>query len=163
MTGSPACWAAFGRILAAEYRDPERWAGHAFTVDAYAVQHPGEGSREAVRSVGVHLVSLHFTLERGMDPGLMARVRQGAAERLGESLPRLDPPADPGTCTVRDLLTGPGLQTPLPDAAEHARRSREWAEEAWRSWSDHHEAVARWADWLVAASPPGFPQGGVKR
>lgn len=163
MTSSPACWAAFGRVLAAEYRDPERWAVHSYTVDAYAVQHPGDRSRRAVQSVGVHLLTLHFTLEREMDPALMSRVRKGAAERLAEGITWLEPPADPPELDVSHLLAGPAFRNPLAETEAHARRAREWAEAAWRHWESHHDTVERWADWLVAASPPGFPHGGARR
>lgn len=163
MTASPACWAAFGRVIAAEYRDPARWQAHAFTVDAYAVQHPGDGSPAAVRSLGVHLITLHFTLERDMEPALMARVRKGAAERLGQGITRLEPPVRPVAVDVTHLLAEPGYQRPLHDPAEHRARARAWARSAWHSWAPHHDTVAGWADWLIAASPPGFPHGGVRR
>jgi hypothetical protein len=42
---SPACWAAYGEVVAREYSDSSYAALHGLTVDAYAVQHPGPGSR----------------------------------------------------------------------------------------------------------------------
>lgn len=163
MTGSPACWAAFGRVVAAEYQEPARWPAHSLTVDAYAVQHPGDGSARAARSVGVHLLTLHFTLERGLDPTWMARVRRGASERLRDGLTWLAPPEAPPEVDVTHLFTGPGYASVIADPHAHLRRAREWAEAAWHQWTAHHDTVARWAEWLLAASPPGFPAGGVLR
>jgi uncharacterized protein DUF5946 len=42
---SPACWAVFGEVLAAEYGDRTFWPAHHITVDAYAAQHPGTDGR----------------------------------------------------------------------------------------------------------------------
>jgi hypothetical protein len=58
MHSTPACWHAFGRVLAREYEDRAYFAVHHLTVDAYAVQHPGDAGPQAVQSVGVHLTRL---------------------------------------------------------------------------------------------------------
>ncbi len=42
MLSSPGCWAIYGEVLAREYERPAYMADHRLTVDAYAVQHPGE-------------------------------------------------------------------------------------------------------------------------
>jgi Family of unknown function (DUF5946) len=44
---SPACWAVFGEVLAAEYSDGTFWPAHRISVDAYAAQHPGTDGRPA--------------------------------------------------------------------------------------------------------------------
>jgi len=64
---APGCWALFNEVAVQQYEiasfDLRRLA-----VDAYAVQHPGTTDRRAVQSVAVHLISLHFVLERGLTP-----------------------------------------------------------------------------------------------
>jgi hypothetical protein len=67
MTSSPACWAAFGEVTAREYQTPELMSVHRLSVDAWAVQHPGDGSRRAIQSVGLHLARLRVQLEEGLE------------------------------------------------------------------------------------------------
>jgi hypothetical protein len=51
------CWAVFGEILAKEFNNPSYfYPAHRFTVDTYAVQHPGVPNRKSIQSVNVHLV-----------------------------------------------------------------------------------------------------------
>ena len=66
MSSSPACWGAFNTVLAREYADPELMKVHRLTVDAWAAQHPGDGSRRAIQSVGLHLARLMIQLETGL-------------------------------------------------------------------------------------------------
>lgn len=62
---SPGCWAVFGEVLAREYSDRRYWPVYQLTVDAYAVQHPGEPSRQTIQSAAIHLISLYSVLEAG--------------------------------------------------------------------------------------------------
>jgi hypothetical protein len=64
MLGSPGCWAAYGRVLEREYSDPVLFgAAHRLTVDAYALQHPGDPrERRAVQSFWLHGASLWLVL-----------------------------------------------------------------------------------------------------
>src|ERR1700688_1721358 len=48
---SPGCWAAYGEVLAREYRDYRLARLHRLTVDTYAVQHPGVNV-PAARKIG---------------------------------------------------------------------------------------------------------------
>lgn len=52
LESSPACWAAYGQVLAREYGTPALMDVHRLSVDACAVQHPGGHSRQAIRTVG---------------------------------------------------------------------------------------------------------------
>ena len=60
MLSSPGCWKAYGELLAREYGNPLLFgAVHRLTVDAYALQHPGNPSdRRATQSVWIHYVAL---------------------------------------------------------------------------------------------------------
>src|SRR5258708_15611979 len=62
LESSPGCWAAYGDVLAREYSDPRYMAAHRLTVDAYAIQHPGQPSPQTIQSVAVHLIGLYASL-----------------------------------------------------------------------------------------------------
>lgn len=126
--------------MAREYSDARFARVHRLTVDCYAVQHPGEPTPPAIRSVALHLMSLCAVLERGLDPGAATRLLQVAAEASIDFTP-LDPPAEPGAITVEDIVaaTTPG---------DHEEAVRAWSDSVWSAWSAHH---ARVRDWLDAA------------
>ena len=48
MVSSPACWAAYGAVLAREYGNPKYARLRRLTVDTYAVQHPGTESQQSI-------------------------------------------------------------------------------------------------------------------
>ena len=138
MTSSPACWHAFGLVLAREYASPEYFDVHRLSVDAYAVQHPGDDSRQAIQSVGLHLVRLYLFLERGLSPARANDAMLKAARRKASYvwLPR---PPTMGSVTVREVLAA-------QDVDEHKAAVHAWARAAWDAWSLHHVLVRRWAD-----------------
>jgi len=134
---APGCWQLFGEVLAREYSDFRYGRAHGLTVDAYAVQHPGEPSPHAIASVALHLQRLHWVLELGFDNQRATRAMQRAAERKRE-YSWLEPPPSVGAITVLEVHAAPGPE-------EHVERVRAWAEEAWRSWHVHHATVRSWA------------------
>jgi hypothetical protein len=136
MTSSPACWAAFGRILAAEYSDPRLMPAHRFSVDAFAVQHPGNSSRQAIQSVGLHLARLHFQLERNASPADANAFMLRVAARKAE-LPRLTPLSSFKVTTAQVQL--------LAGTSKHESAVREWAQSAWDDWASAHEFIKHWA------------------
>jgi hypothetical protein len=137
---SPSCWARYGDLLAAELSGrqggPPRW--HRLTVDAYAVQHPGEPGRRQTTSVCLHLVMLLLVLEEGMAPDL-ATTRMGAVLAAEPSFTWLEPPSPNGTVTVADVLAVAG------DPVDHEAAVWRWAEDVWRAWAPHHDAARAWA------------------
>ncbi len=138
MESSPGCWQAFGQVLAREYGNPGLFAVHRLSVDAYAVQHPGGDSRQAIQSVGVHLVRLCLFLERG----LTAEAANDAMLRVAKAkaaMTWLARPASLGAVTVADVVAA-------TDAPAHADLVRRWARAAWDAWATHHDLVRRWAD-----------------
>jgi Family of unknown function (DUF5946) len=68
MESIAGCWASFCRVLAREYQDQRFFIVHRLTVDSYAVQHPGNPSRQSIQSVGVHLVRLCLFFEHELTP-----------------------------------------------------------------------------------------------
>ncbi len=138
MTSSPACWAAYGAVLAREYSDAVYADVHRLGVDAYAVQHPGGRSRQAIQSVGLHLVRLCLFLERNLTAAdaNAAMLRAGKAKHEHVWLER---PASLGAITVANVLAAEGVDA-------HNAMVRAWAESAWAAWYAHHPIVRRWAD-----------------
>lgn len=132
---SPACWAAFGELLAREFGDPGFGRVHRHSVDVYAAQHPGVDRQRERRSVALHLVALCAWLEQGHDVERLNRDTQRLASAPRE-WPWLEPPAT-YPMTVLDVLDA-------RDGAEHAGLVRRWAESTWAAWSTHHETVRAW-------------------
>jgi len=133
---SPGCWAAYGEVLAREYGDPAFGRVHRLTVDAYAVQHPGQPSPQSIQSVAVHLMSLCLVLEQG-------RSMEQATEAIGRAVKGkqdfvwLNPPAGRGAVTVNDVLG-------TTDAEAHVAMVGQWAKSAWEAWSPHHAQIRAW-------------------
>lgn len=136
MLSTPACWEAYGRLLAREYEDPTRWANHRFTVDAYAVQHPGIETPQARNSVGIHLSRLALIFERGW-PLERANDAMLAITAKKFDYPWLTPPTGFAGVTALDCLAA-------ETAAEHLEAVHRWARAVWNHWSPHHATVRNW-------------------
>ena len=136
MLSAPGCWSLFNQVAVKQYEiasfDLRRMA-----VDAYAVQHPGTTDHRAIQSVAVHLVSLHFVLERGLTP-------TEATDKMRHALTDksrfiwLKPPQSLGEITVIDVVN-------VIDPAEHETLVKRWAHSAWEAWSAHHDQIRKWA------------------
>ncbi|HAH09308.1 MAG TPA: hypothetical protein DCL48_04320, partial [Alphaproteobacteria bacterium] len=138
MTSSPGCWAAFGRVLAAEYSMPHLMPTHQLSVDTYAAQHPGDpADRRAVQSVGLHLARLWRQLECPTPPMETNDIMRGFAARKA-GLPYLPPPAR-FTMTVADVA-------PFAGTAQHGERVLAWARATWQDWRGAHAAITAWAE-----------------
>ncbi len=134
---SPACWAAFGELLAREFHDPAYGRLHRHTVDVYAVQHPGDDDRRQRQSVAIHLIGLCHWLEHGLDAQRVIAATQALLKDGRPDWPWLAPPTA-YEMTVRDVLTA-------ESGEEHERLVRAWAARTWEAWSAHHDVVRRWA------------------
>jgi hypothetical protein len=132
---SPACWAIYGKILAREYENPNYWALHQVTVDAYAVQHPGVPERRSIQSVALHLITLCLVIEDGASPQAGPRLHKRLAGR--PSFHWLEPPRPNGSLTVADVAQA-------ATAAEHLRLVNAWARGIWDAWQPHHATVRNW-------------------
>ena len=137
MDSSAGCWSSFGKVLAKEYENPAYFATHRLTVDAYAVQHPSGHSRQAIQSVGVHLVRLCLFLEHGLSPE-SANDAMLSAAKLKHDYVWLSPPHSLGRITVADVCAAATVSS-------HIALVRAWAEQMWAVWGDHRETVRKWA------------------
>ncbi len=126
----------YGEVLAREYQQPAYFQAHKLTVDAYAVQHPGQPSPQTIQSAALHLVRLCLMLEEGFDADRATAAMQTAATRKS-AFRWLDPPAARGEVTVADVHRA-------SSAEEHVAQVRAWAASAWEAWTEHHEVVRGW-------------------
>lgn len=136
MSSSPECWAAYGLILEREYSDPKLFASsHRLTVDAYALQHPGDPSlRRAVQSFWIHGASLWMVLRMQRS----AAAATGALKTLagGEFKERpVESPQFVATCA--DLLSSP--------LERHHELAKSWAQAALEGWREAHHEFERLA------------------
>ena len=104
--------------------------------DAYAVQHPGGRSRQAIQSVGIHLIRLCLVLEYGL-PAARANDAALAAARKKSAFVWLQRPATMGAITVADFRSS-------LSAADHKSLLVEWSRSAWGAWSAHHATIRQW-------------------
>jgi hypothetical protein len=146
MTASAACWQGFGELLGAQYTDPGRMRFHQVVVDAYAAQHPGGDDPRAVRSVGIHLMTLALFLEHAVDPALGTQLHRHMVERPVFNRLEREPSNRPGLTFRHVPLTGP---------VEAARtRAYEWASAVWASWAPQHDVVRAWLQTSGLTPPP---------
>jgi hypothetical protein len=144
MESSPGCWSVYGEVLAREYSDPAHAVAHRQTVDAFAVQHPGQPSPQSIQSVGVHLIRLCLILENGFSDAAAGDAMEVLASRTA-MLRWLTPAHSMGDVTAVDVWKTSGPQ-------EHTKAVRHWARAAWQAWALHHEQVRRWVPPQFAAS-----------
>ena len=130
---SPACWAAYGKVLEREYADPSFFKNHRMTVDAYALQHPGDKSSQSVQSVNIHLISATLIFKYNTPPhrAYHAMTKISAASKQKNLFKWLNPPADLGEITVLNIL-------PMTQLNDHLDHVQAWAHSAWQAWEEQH-------------------------
>lgn len=133
---SPGCWAAYGDVVGREYGEWGFPPVHRLTSDTYMVQHPGEPTPAAIQSMAAHLISLHLSLDRGIEAGRLNR-EIGRIVADPSVFRWLDPPRPVSWLTVMDVKGAGSLR-------EHSGRVQRWARSVWEAWSDHHETIRRW-------------------
>lgn len=145
---SPACWAIYSALNVGEPPiAPASYNG--LLVDAYAAQHPGVPSPQAVQSVAVHLLTLYGILAKGMAPdqALWLRLRplRDGKQPKHNRFVWLTPPSFEGSLTVADLV-----QPPTP--AERAALVQPYVEGVWTRWAQAHQAtITQWYERFVLA------------
>lgn len=136
MESSPGCWSCFETVLAREYGDLAYHEVHRLTVDTYAIQHPGQPSKQTINSVALHGISLCVIFDDDIPMESATRVIQQAAKNKAR-FEWLTPPASMGPITVADVLRA-------KDAETHVKLVNEWAQSAWNAWADHHDTFKQW-------------------
>ena len=138
MLSAPGCWHLYGRLLGAGYPRTQ------FSVDGYAVQHPGQPGPQANQSVCVHLMNLCRLLERGGEMSASTGFLRALTHR---DYPWLTPPPADYEVTVVDLLG-------VADDGAFAAMEAAYADKAWAAWSSNHATVRRWLDEPRSLPPP---------
>lgn len=126
MLSTAGCWSSYSDLLAREYENPVLFGSvHRLTVDAYALQHPGDVSdRRAIQSVWVHYAALHLAFEHKRPLADIPPVMQKLAGGYFPPLPTI--PAYFAVTHV-DVIAGP--------VENHAALVRDWAHCAYDAWS----------------------------
>ena len=140
MKSSPGCWAAYGGVIAREYSESALADVQRLSVDSYAAQHPGLPSPQSMKSVGVHLIRLCLTVERGFDVRESNRIMVAVSKVKGR-FGWLEPPASLGNVNVSHVASASSLD-------EHREAVRAWSQSVWEAWAAHHETVRAWAHLL---------------
>ncbi len=132
MASSPGCWEAYTAVLAREYADVALFERcHRLTVDAFAVQHPGDpDERRARQSFWIHGASLWLVLRMGRSHAAAT----AALKVLAQGDFPVPPQPSPSALTHADVLAAP--------EREHEQRVNAWAEAALVGCSGAHEAFA---------------------
>lgn len=127
MLSSPGCWNAYGEVLAREYENPILFgAVHRLTVDAYALQHPGDASdRRARQSVWVHYAALHLSLRNSEDHSRIPSIMQKLTLR---TFPALPPAPAHFEVTLEDVLA--------QGETNHVSAVKAWADCAFEAWAE---------------------------
>ena len=146
MTSSPLCWKIYGDVLGKEYQDPAFMAHHRFTVDAYALQHPGTKNAQSIQSVNIHLLALHLIFAKDMAiPSVLSFMQSISQKTKSKTLAFewLSPPQTLGDLTVADVIKA--------DTADaHGHIVRRWARDVYDAWQDYHEVADKHFTALVA-------------
>ena len=139
---SAACWGIF--VALHNGGDPPLTPQplNGLLVDAYAAQHPGMPSPQAIQSVAVHLLVLYGVLVRGISPGNALQIRlESVSEKLGPKHGRyhwLTPPNFSNCLTVANIV-----QSPTPEA--RTELLVRYVNLVWEKWAvDHVKTVADW-------------------
>lgn len=132
MLSTAGCWSSYGDLLAREYENPVLCgSAHRLTVDAYALQHPGDtNDRRAIQSVWVHYAALQLAFEHQRPLADIPPVMQKLA---GGSFPPL--PTIPGRFAVThaDMIAQP--------IDNHSALVRDWAHCAYDAWSHLNQPI----------------------
>lgn len=134
MLSSPGCWKAYGELLAREYENPLLFgAVHRLTVDAYALQHPGDPSdRRATQSVWIHFSALYLALEKGVSHASLPAIMR---KLTSKTFPPLPPAPQSFSITLADVVA--------EEDNDYIRSVQRWAESAYSAWEPLNCEVGR--------------------
>ena len=133
LLSTPGCWSVYGEVLAREYSDFAYMAVHDLTVDAYAVQHPGEANPQTISSLNIHLASLYAYFKLDYPVRELSKVKAQVVRYKDEFI-WLEPPSYLGHLTINDILLA-------ENATQHCERVNQWAEDVFNQWQDCYPIV----------------------
>lgn len=133
LDASPGCWERYGEVLAREYSDSKYFSVHAITVDAYALQHPGQESSKTTNSVNLHLASLYAYYRKNAELHELSTLKSRLAN-FKNQFQWLQPPKDLGAITVNEIWAATTAQ-------QHRDRVIQWGETVLDCWSEYHPYI----------------------
>ncbi|HLA13229.1 MAG TPA: DUF5946 family protein [Pyrinomonadaceae bacterium] len=137
LQGSVGCLKLFEDILAREFSDYRYGKIHRLTVDAYSLQHPDKYMRSG-KSFAAHLTGMCAAVEYEDALTLNQMVQKWLSRN-----PQIDKPVHlpehRGDLTITYILSA-------SDADEHIKRVREWAQDIWSAWFEHHGLATQLID-----------------
>lgn len=135
--GKAGCLKLFEEVIAREFSDYRYGKIHRLTVDAYSLQHPARYMRSG-KSFAAHLTGIYTTLEAEDALAVNKTMRKWL-----NSNPKIEKPARlperRGNLTITFIYSA-------ACADEHNKRVREWAQEVWSAWSEHHALAKQLID-----------------
>ncbi|MEM7117531.1 MAG: DUF5946 family protein [Chloroflexota bacterium] len=148
MGGSASCWALFANMNNAGEPPiaPNRLTP--LLTDAYAAQHFGKPSPQAINSVAIHLLALNVVFTHGFDPAKAQWVRlraiQNKATPRHERFHWLTPPDFTDCLTVADIAAE-------PTAEERGEKTAVYVKQVYTHWAElHHDTLAQWYNTYIA-------------
>jgi hypothetical protein len=133
-SSSAGCWKIYGEILEKEFSIYKYPAFHRLTVDAYAVQHPGDQTPQTTQSVNVHLAALNMVLVRQIDYRKVTRFMDLMIKKNKNKFEWLVPPENTGEITVVEVVKANNFE-------EHKKVVEEWAKSAYNAWNKYHSKI----------------------
>ncbi len=139
---SPSCWAMYAALGAGE---PPIAPGpyDALLIDAYATQHPGAPSNQAIQSVAVHLLTLYGILECDVpiERAIWLRTRplRDGSQHKHERFTWLTPPSFADSLKIADIVAAPTPQARAASVIEYVRNI--WS--IWRA-TEHASTIVQW-------------------
>lgn len=116
-------------------------SARALVLDAYAAQHHGTPSPQAIQSVAVHLLVLHGVLARGVSAESALWIRRQAVRRKGV-FAWLTPPEPDRAYSLRHCFPGRGIDSPCTPET--------YVASVYDAWQSHHaHQLDRWYDAFV--------------
>lgn len=139
---SPSCWDIFAKLNNAGEPPLAPGRYNALITDAYAAQHHGTPSPQAIQSVAVHLLALYAVLDQGLSIDRVFWIRQHAARPVATGKHNryhwLTPPDFSSCVTIADVAQGA-----TPEA--RTRLAQQYVTQVWERWSGvAYEVVTAW-------------------
>jgi hypothetical protein len=115
--------------------------GTSLMIDAYAAQHPGVPSPQSIQSVGLHLLTLHGVIERGVASEHALWIRRRPLRWKGV-FRWLEPPDLRHTMTVADVA--------LASPADRVMALATYSGSVYDAWAaPYRDVIASWYDRYV--------------
>jgi hypothetical protein len=135
--GKAGCLKLFEEVIAREFSDYSYGKIHRLTVDAYSLQHAERYMRSG-KSFAAHLTGIYAALESEDAVTVNQKMRKWL-----DANPKIEKPVElprrSGKLTIAFVHNA-------ADADEHCRRVREWAQEVWSAWREHHALAKQLID-----------------